>query len=315
MKKSKMWGRFHGSVKKIFAFALTFLICTRFVYTGYAASAAITGKDGWLFFTGDDTINDYKGSDLFTMSQLQKLSQHLESFRAQLDMQGCEFVVFIAPNKEEVYSQYMPDSYGQPAQYTRAQQVADYLACSGFRVVYPLKELREAAETYPEYNFYYYGDTHWNGLGAYVGARALLHELGIDWPSIDELSIEPSVIAQGDLYEMLGRSGTDINYILTGYPSQNLLLADLTSNKSVARFYSDGADERKLMLVGDSFANALSGYLAPAFDQVVVSHDRSNYRPALLAEEQPDIYVYEVVERFLDVMNTDYGLFTVADLR
>ncbi len=306
--------RFHRITEKILIFVMASLLCIGSVRSAYAGAGAIVGKNGWLFYNGDDTLRDYSGTDLFSMAQLEKLRTHLEVFDSELAAQGCEFVVFIAPNKEEVYAEYMPDSYGQPAAYTRAQQLYDYLTASGLRVVYPIEELREAVAAHPEYCFYYTEDTHWNDLGAYVGACVLLKEFGIEWPSVEQLSIEPTIVNAGDLANMLGKKAFNINYNIYGYTDHPLIMADFSSS-SVTRFMSAGADERKLMIVGDSFANALSGYLATAFDQVVVSHDRQNYRPSLLTKEQPDIYVYEIVERYLGTMNSDYGLFTEADLR
>ncbi len=314
MKRLISEGKIPAFIKKLLTLALALVICVQSVQLSFAASPVLVGKDGWLFYTGDDTLKDYNGTDLLSMAQLEKLKNHLEVFSSELAMQGCEFVVFIAPNKEQIYAEYMPDSYGQPASYTRAQQVYDYLTYSGFRVVYPIEEFREVVAAHPEYSFYYMQDTHWNSLGAYIGARALLAELGIEWPAIEELSIEPNLITSGDLASMLGTNAFNIDYNLSGYTDHPLLMADFSSS-SVTRFWNAGADERKLMVVGDSFSNALSGYLASAFNEVVVSHDRTRYKPSLLTNEQPDIYVYEIVERYLGMMNSDNGLFTEADLR
>ncbi len=296
-------------LKSVRVAALVFTVCFLSALTVYAGSSddVIEGKDGWLFYSGDDTIEDYEGTDLYSFSQLRKLEGRLEEFRDQAAMQGCEFVIFIAPNKEQVYSQYMPDSYGQPAFYTKAQQLCDYLTYMGFRVVYPIEEMREAVLAHPEYSLYFRIDTHWNNLGAYVGARALLKELGIDLPSIEQVTIEPSEINAGDLSVMIDRSYTDNNYIPSDYTDNPVPESDFSSD-SVTRFYNSGADERKVLVCGDSFSNALSSYLGRAFDEVVVSHDRMNYDPAMLREEQPDIYIYETVERLIDYMNFDKGL-------
>ncbi len=276
------------------------------------AGAVFEGKEGWLFYTGNDTIADYQGTDLLTQNELGKIRSQFSVVRDRLALMGKEFVIFIAPNKEQVYSRFMPDSYGELTDYTRAQQVTDYLRENGFRVVYPIDELKEAAAKYPQYDLYFKTDTHWNYLGAYVGTRALLAELGIYAPDISQIRIGHTTeisdvsaelsINLGDNYELYGYSGNPV-------PSIEVYPAEVVSTLNT------GTDPRKVMLIGDSFTTAQIPVMGAFFDHVTRCPSKSI--PALtdliFSEEQPDVVVYETVERYVFLMETGFGLPQFSD--
>ncbi len=265
------------------------------------------GKDGWLFYTGDDTIPDYKGTDLFTLSELEAIRQRIQVFSDTLKSQGCEFVLMIEPNKEQLYSQYMPDSYGELTFYTRAQQVTDYLTACGFHVVYPIEELKEAAEEYPEFDIYYRRDTHWNELGAYIGARALMAELGIDMPPIEELYIEPYPHDQPELSRAIGRSLKDTGYNIAGYINEYMETFDALTDY-LYRTTKSGVDGRRVLLAGDSFLLGLFPYVSQEFNDVTACFDRDAVVTQLLETVHPDVYVYEVLERYVYKIGTSSAL-------
>lgn len=63
--------------------------------------------------------------------------------------QGKEFVIFIAPNKERIYYEYMPAQYGLPADNYGALQIYNYLKSNtDLKVVYPYAEIMDAKQKY-----------------------------------------------------------------------------------------------------------------------------------------------------------------------
>ena len=59
------------------------------------------------------------------------------------------------------------------------------------RIIFPYDQLKETKKQLKE-DLYYTTDTHWNYLGGYIGASALLKELGIDMPAITDAAIAES---------------------------------------------------------------------------------------------------------------------------
>ncbi len=271
------------------------------VFGASSNQGVITGQDGWLFYnnlTDDNSIEAYKGMNLFTEEELRQIADKLAVEEEALAEKGTEFILFIAPNKERVYAEKLPEYYGAPADMYRTRQLIDYLcANTDIRVVYPYEELMEAKAADPR-RLYYRLDTHWNELGAYTGVKALLRELDISMPPLEELTVtetEPTICDLADMINLRERLNTDPDYRLSGYDEYHLTteLHDITG---AYIYHCEGADPRRLFMVRDSFADAMDDLLASRFDDSYMIHYGS-YSPALAEQEQPDIYVYETVER------------------
>lgn len=252
----------------------------------------VIGKDDWIFYAdvGDgNPISCYQGTNLLYKEELEALAENCLKIQAYLDEMGKEFVIFVAPNKERIYYDKMPGRYGDPADTYRALQIVEYLrAHTDIRVVYPYDELMRAKESLKE-NIYYKTDTHWNQIGGYVGATALLKELGIEIPDIesDEIVITMGGNTAGDLAGMLN---------LTRYLAR-------IDNEYTVQGYDPGTDTRKIYIYRDSFAMAMAPYIESQFTDIHMMH-KDTYTYEDFAEQDPDIFVYETVERYIGGLMT-----------
>lgn len=261
----------------------------------------IRGKDGWLFYNSsldDNPIEAYKGMDLFTEEELVQIADNLVHTESVLAAQGTEFVLFIAPNKERIYAEKMPDYYGAPAENYRAKQLIDYLReNTDIRIVYPYEELMASKEKLSQ-QIYYRLDTHWNCIGAYIGCEALAEELDIHMPQLEELTVaetEPTICDLADMMNLRSALNTDADYVLSGY-DQHGLITDRHELTGSYVYHCTGADPRRLFMIRDSFADAMDDFLASQLDESVMVH-YSSYSHEQALEMQPDIYIYETVER------------------
>lgn len=154
-----------------------------YLFNESPSDKVIIGEDGWFFYNSAaneavaDSISDFQGTNLYSIEELEEIKTNMITAKEKLAAKGIEFILFIAPNKEQIYADKMPNEYGSLAEYTRAQQVYDYLK-DFVTVVYVADDLIQAREDYPQYDFYCHLDTHWNNLGAYVGAKALVKKAG-----------------------------------------------------------------------------------------------------------------------------------------
>ncbi|MCR4999140.1 MAG: hypothetical protein K6A05_04785 [Lachnospiraceae bacterium] len=271
----------------------------------------IKGEDGWLFYTDPDqgdSLGAYQGMNLYTEDELAIIAANCVAQKDFLAAQGKEFVLFIAPNKMRVYSEYMPLMYGESADLYPALQVYEYLKSNtDVRVVYPNEALIDAKSMVSE-NLYFHTDTHWNQIGAYVGARELLTELGVDIPAVNDsaLSIMPLSDYYGDLANMLGLGhelqGSDYVYHVEGYDLHNCEI--LTQNPfGRSAYHSSGGDPRSCYMICDSYGPYMSEYIGSQFSDTVVQYANS-FDYADLSSGNPDIVVYEVVERFVERLAT-----------
>lgn len=268
----------------------------------------VVGDNNWLFYSAESDIEDYKGSNLFTEQELAVIADNLLTSRTFLDNRGIEFVLFMAPNKETIYGEENLPSYYKKGELTRIDQLVQYLEeNTDIRVVYPVEEMRAHKD---DWSLYWHYDTHWNAAGGYIGGSALLKELGIEMPPAEEMTFTEDDFSGYDLARMMNlqeyyeeRMPKDMNYIVTGYNGNNLQAVSIDDATALV-YHSDAPDERKLFMVRDSFAGGMAGVLASNFRDSYMAHWNGFFEQSMVDEQDPDIFVLEVVERRLDYLYT-----------
>lgn len=278
-------------------------------YFGFRRSSSanvIVGDDNWLFYASEadgNPISCYHGTNLFTKEELAAIAQNCIKQRNFLLDQGKEFVIFIAPNKERIYYEYMPKQYGIPASNYGALQLYNYLkANTDLRVVYPYAEIMDAKSNVKE-NIYYKTDTHWNSIGGYVGASALMSELGISMPKVysKEITINKLGEKSGDLAGMLNLSKqlrfADMEYSIDGYDLHNREEIEWDFHDKI-RYHAINADPRSIYVIRDSFSLNMALYIGSQFTDSYLRH-KDSYSYDDLISRNPNIVVYETVERYV----------------
>ena len=277
-----------------------------YLFNTTSSERAAIGKDGWLFFTDvndGNPIARYHGYAMYSEAELAKIAARLVGIRDELAARGIAFAVFIAPDKERVYFDKMPEKYGPPSEDHCTRQLVGYLhANTDLCVVYPYDELLAAKAALPE-PVYYPTDTHWNQIGGYVGARALLEEFGIRMPAVDseEITITESGHERiGDLSRMIGLGaqlkGTSADYTVSGYDTHGIEnLGDFDYGYRYRA--TEGADPRKILVIRDSFIISMLPYLSSQFSGSYYITFPA-FKADLIDEQQPDIVIFECVERY-----------------
>ena len=245
------------------------------------ADSVIIGRNDWLYYNGrqfnvEDPEQDWNGSNVYSDADLKALADNMISMRDKLKAKGCDFVIFIAANKEHVYPENMPVSYGSPAQNRRMEQVVSYLQNNtDLTVICPYDKLLETRKSDPDLQLYYKYDSHWNNVGSYIGSSMLDEALGHPMPDISTLKITTAKSPRYDLATML----------------------HLGTNES------GNADPRKVFIIGDSYSTMMEQYIACNFNETYLNF-YYNYTPEMLDKEKPDVVIYETVERYIGNMMT-----------
>lgn len=266
-------------------------LMSRALYDRDISNQVVFGKDDWLFYCNKADgapIDSYRGEDLLSRQELRQIATSLMQTRDNLRKRGCDFVLFIAPNKERVYSEYMPDRFGPPAERYGVGQLVDFLRRStDLKVVYPYEELMQAKQAFEDIPIYYSKDTHWNHVGGYIGARALMRALGVELPELRRDRIQPTgqngPCDLPNLSHLTPVYTPDMTYTVTVPPEE--IRAEETKDKV-------------LYFRHDSFGDYMDDYLLPCFSQsgTTLSTKRDDTQ---VDEARPDVYVMEVVERNL----------------
>jgi len=273
------------------------------VFRTSSSEDVILGKDGWLFYrskTDGTALQCYDGSLLFTDEELEHIAANLSGVQEKLAEQGTEFVVLIAPSKARIYSEYMPDYLGEPAQLCMVNQVMDYLQShTDVRVVYPYEEMMACKKANPQQAMYYQLDTHWNEFGSYIGTKALLAELGVEILPPAQVETATDQKASGDLVSLLNVWGVEEKGITTVMSSAQREPETLCYDYyGRSEYVMEGAPEIRLFMHNDSFGAEMARHLKYNLSHTLLMH-HSEYEPAQVWEEKPDVFVLEVTERYI----------------
>ena len=265
-----------------------------------ASDRVLLGKNNFMFYKDNNDENPVAistGSWLFTEEELAVIADDLKNTESVLKMQGVEFVLYIAPNKETVYIDYFPDYYNHDIKETATTQLVSYLReNTDIRVVFPREELTEAARS-SEKKLYQELDTHWNYLGAYIGAKYLLEELDLSIPEIDTLDISENNRDTGDVANILNvtiKSGNS-DFLVDGYTDRKPKLK-FSQNNYICESTNSKADKRKLFVCRDSYFEYMYDYIGSQFNDAYYVH-RDLFNEQQIFSYDADVFVYETVER------------------
>ena len=273
-------------------------------------SAVTVGKENWMFYTssieGEDALADYQRANLYTAEQEKALEESIRAAKTQIESLGMRFFLFEAPSKESIYGEYMPDGVKQYGEISRLEAVIPKLQDAGLPV-YDLKPALKAAKAQlPErqaaavQNLYYKYDTHWNQIGAFAGSQAMAEILVGDSVPFSEVSFQPDINCSGDMARMLNLSaeyGDDWVWEAEGFlPEITAECVEGTPAGEFSVFESNSPNEKTLLLVGDSFSQALKPYLAKLYRRAVFVTIET-YEKSILDRYPADDFVYLTVER------------------
>lgn len=272
---------------------------------------AFEGKDGWLFYKGDNSVKLYQHIFPFTKEQLQKIKQNLETQSSWLKTQNIFYSVLIAPNKEDIYGEFYNPRIIQTGNKDRIQQLKDYLdeKQSKENIIYP-KDLLLSKKARNRMLFWKQ-DTHWNSYGAYWAYRAWMEELkhkGVSINVIDlsEMRVENQIYRDGDLARMLqmdqGNEGDNSIYPklipIKGWEYKTVETQNVGDIPKIVRTICPGKPY-KVVVFRDSFMTSMLPYVSSTFGEVIYvwDHDLDTYI-GIIRKEKPDIILHEMVSRY-----------------
>ena len=273
-----------------------------FLFRQQDINGVAIGRDGWLFYCSEEAgnpVNQSLGCWHFSEEELRTMAESMQGTKDALAKRGIEFVLFIPPNKETVYTEKLPSYYERQDEYTATDQLVDYLReHTDVTVVYPKAELLAYKEQHPDTQLYLKLDSHWNNLGAYIGARSLAAALGLKMPAPEELGLKAVQKSTGDLATVMNAAVTDVDtdYELSGFsPFTAEKIKDDVESELV--YSAPGADRRRVFMARDSYSVALAPILAAQFEQSTFVH-HSLYSQDKIFAADADVYVLEIVERY-----------------
>jgi hypothetical protein len=79
------------------------------LFSSSGEEKVVVGKEGWLYFS--ETLSDYTGERVLTENEALKIKSTLSTMAEGVEQGGGKFVFTVAPNKNTVYPEFMPDRF------------------------------------------------------------------------------------------------------------------------------------------------------------------------------------------------------------
>jgi alginate O-acetyltransferase complex protein AlgJ len=255
----------------------------------------VAGIDGWLYYGTDQRAACNQTLTAPVIAQrFQQLSQIMQ--RA-----GKQFVMMIAPDKTDIYPEYLPTA-DQGVTCTSKAEAALWAALAanppaGYQDLRGAIEAAKAKD--PGTLLYRKIDTHWNGRGALIYAQLLTDSLNPTlWPTATVTSLGDSS-AQSDLEALLGQRTTE------QAPLFSVTRPGVTTTVNTASQLADtttGAQliTPKTLFISDSFTDSSRFAINPFFAQagfINSSAAGTAYDELVQSIKSSQIVVLEIVER------------------
>ncbi len=297
---------------------------------GQTGPYALEGTDGWGFLVedGNGNLDQLLGDLTLTSTDVHRYLALISKRQRRLADIGIPYLFAVAPSKESIHPEYLPDcspGLGPPVLGT---QLIDAARNAGLPVVdlhEPLRERAAAGE-----RLYYKRDTHWTyETGAWSAATRLLEavrDAGVPAPRIDASEIvwadDPSErdlldklrvrFDDGRLYPIdeehppereRSKIPNRVAYRLLSVPTPPPIEA--SSSRSAGVLVSERRpDAPRALVFRDSFGTQLLPYVSLAFSWSAWLWSAS-VDLRLVESLSPDVVIQVIAERFLAVVPND----------
>src|SRR5262249_38765117 len=151
----------------------------------------VIGEHGWIFNDNNSLIDNWRGVIPLRKEELQAWQDRLERRRAAVASVGAHHLFAIAPDKPQIYPQYVPKQLNKVAP-ARMDQLSEWLRAHSQVDWFDVRPalVAERANDRPGDYVYFPLGTHWEMRGAIATYNAIADHLHPVLPGLRRYSIE-----------------------------------------------------------------------------------------------------------------------------
>jgi hypothetical protein len=273
----------------------------------------VLGQNMWMNFSVQNNMDDYQNASDLTKKEVAEIGSLIAACHKMANEGGFEFLIVVAPNKETIYPERVPAEIVKISERTNIDSINAELRELGVPEMLDLRPALWAEKEKRE--IYYRTDTHWNGYGAYIGYREIILEIRKDYPVVEPFSeayfkisalpvttpkdlaktIQAAYILEESIAPRQKKKDFDLITILDGETKISLI-----PNEELPT----------LLMIHDSFGESLVNFLSSNFRQVNYVHNsefKTFFNETAIAAYNPDIVLYQIVERNLFLMKNHFA--------
>lgn len=277
--------------------------------------SVVVGKDDYLFYSS--TLDNYLGKNTMSSRAIDNIAHNLKLTQSYVQAQGAQFMFTVAPNKNSLYSQFMPYYYSQKVSDTKDIDNLE-TAMSEYEINY--------CDLYPVFEntdevLYMKQDSHWNDKGAMLAYEKILTELNKSHPEFTT-EASPSADFMGDLGKMLypKTQEAEKNFDYSSQFNYEYVNKVNSVEDPIIKTQCDSASG-SLYMYRDSFGNSILPFFASSYQNAYFTKAFPLNLSLDMLVNKPDTVVIELVERNLNWLTTmppvvpasELTTYTIAD--
>jgi hypothetical protein len=266
---------------------------------GFGGTEVIDGRDGRMFYLGDDLVRQSAGLVLRDERVVETVDM-LVRMRDELQKRAIRFLVASPPNSATIYNDDLPVWAQNKGRRTEYDVFLDELAKRGIKTIDlrpPLAALRKVEKTYFMY------DSHWTASGAIAAFNAI-----VDADRHKDWAIDPATA----LGPIIPRTALDVARVAgmekgLSEPNRELSLsggrreAELSPGPMPDHVEVSGRPGPTVMVIGDSFTTELFPLMLVQHvaRAIWINHQRCGFDWKWIDVYRPNEVWWAPTERFL----------------
>jgi alginate O-acetyltransferase complex protein AlgJ len=279
------------------------------VFRDKNAKNVLIGTDGWMFTSNNQMIEYFRGALPFTDKELNDWQKLLEHRRDWLARRGITYLFVIAPDKQSVYTEYLPAWLKDLGGQTRVDQFFAHMKTHSTMAVLDLRPtLLAAKESAPTYQK---TDTHWNQFGAFMACAELVRVLAQQQaPGLAPLALDSFDQTNRHTFggDLVNARGISINMAESNavFFTPKPALPALETFEPAGQLLKDMAFSKlpgkrgRAIVYHDSFGRYWVPFLGYQFGEVDYFW-QYDLDPKIIEQQKPVVVVNEMLDRFFNV--------------
>lgn len=276
----------------------------------------ILGKEDWLYYAGEDK-SIFKYKTIFEEKELKSKFDILKDRKELYTGQGVHYFIVIAPDKQSIYHEYMPEYIQKLNENSNYDHIADYLSKNSLDINIDVKKALLKEKKKKDLT-YYKTDTHWNVYGAFIAYQEIMKKFKEYYPELEYMSLTDFNIVDadkkysGDLANMLGMQEYFEEKTYKMIPKNNRKakmrdvnnISGIVTKKPMLLSECDSCDNVTIMVIRDSFTVSLIPFLNEHFSKAIyISNDENpELVYTIIMKVKPNIVLFEKVERGMNTI-------------
>jgi len=280
-----------------------------FFGTSIKPEPCLVGEDDFLFLgnNASDIIDETLGVEQFNHNELRKINSRIISHSEWMKENSIDFIFAVAPNKHSVYPEKLPFEVEEYTQ-RKINQIYRLISQNSNISWVNLIDGMQGNSRYG--SLYHKTDSHWNSVGGYLGYRNIITKLNEIYPGdflsirfekLDKYSIERNTYGLSRMLDLpIYEMSNDVKIQNPKAIQQPGKIEHNKRNDFELRFVNPRR-KFKILIFRDSFGTELVPYLSEHFKESIFIWS-SRIDRELIIKEKPDLVLFEIVERNLDVL-------------